>query len=72
MDNVQRVIHLRREIDDYRDTISNSYSDRKIAQAIELLEIKTEELDSLEESLTDDELVSLDYHYKFEAQEVEE
>lgn len=67
MDKVERVINLRQEIERYRDTIKNSYSDWEINQAVELLEIRADELDSLEASLNDDELVMLDHYYLMES-----
>lgn len=67
MDRVQKAISLNRQIEEFKHTISTSYSDWEINRAIELLEIRADELATLEKSLTEEEESELEHYYLMES-----
>jgi len=69
MKRVQKVISLNEEIERYKHTIRHSYSDWEINRAIELLEIRADDLSVLEKELSEEEELELKNHYLYETQE---
>lgn len=60
MKKVERIMQLKRIVEESRWTIKNSYNDYKVEAAWDSLDIALDSLDLLEEELTEDELHELE------------